>query len=305
MKIVITGANSFIGKRLSDKTVSFGWETVLVMRPGRMDAPLPGTSVVPFCMEDYAGLGAAVGGCDCFIHLAWMGTRGAARMDRAMQQRNFELSVQAVESMLSAGCGQIITAGSQAEYGICNGLITEESACHPNTEYGKAKLSLYEFVEKKCSQAGRAYKEPRFFSLYGEGDSEKTMIIKVLKDMLANYPCELTECIQIWDFLHITDAVEGLFRLCSMPCPDGVYNFGSGDIRPLKAYIAEMAEITGTKSELRFGAVPYPETGMVSIQPDVSKLKRELQWEPQISFEEGIRRILRAMKQEVSHEFAG
>ena len=305
MKIVITGANSFIGKRLAEKAVSCGWETVLVMRPGRMSALLPGTSAVPFYMEDYAGLGTAIGGCDCFVHLAWMGTRGAARMDRAMQKRNLELSVQAVESMLSAGCGRIISAGSQAEYGICNGLITEESVCHPNTEYGKAKLSFYEFVERTCSQAGRAYKDPRFFSLYGEGDSEKTMIIKILRDMLANRPCELTECIQMWDFLHIADAVEGLFRLCSMPCPDGVYNFGSGDIRPLKAYIAEMAEITGTRSELRFGAIPYPETGMVSIQPDVSKLKRELQWEPQISFAEGIRPILRAMVQGAGNESAG
>jgi len=194
--------------------------------------------------------------------------------------------------MLSAGCRRIISAGSQAEYGLHSEQISEESVCRPNTEYGKAKLIFYEKLTALCTQADIAYKEPRFFSLYGPGDFPGTMILSILRDMLANHPCRLSECRQMWDYLYIDDAIEGLIRLCKEPCPDGAYNFGCGKARPLRKYVEDMARLTKTKSKLLYGAVPYPSTGLVSVWPNISKLKRELHWEPRVSFVEGIQSIL-------------
>ena len=100
----------------------------------------------------------------------------------------------------------------------------------------------------------------------------------------------------MWDFLYIDDAIEALYRLCTQECPNGVYNFGSGDVRQLKDYVLEMAQITHTESELRFGVIPYPKTGMVSqlklTEPDVSKLEKELGWHGSRTFADGIRIII-------------
>ena len=246
-------------------------------------------------MEEYGRLGESTGACDCFIHLAWNGTRGDDRMDIQKQQNNVRDSMYAVQSMLDAGCKRVIIAGSQAEYGPHDGIITEASECHPNTEYGKAKLEFFYHASALCQSYGAALKEPRFFSLYGPNDFPGTMIISILSDMLQDRPCLLTEGMQMWDFLYIEDAVRALGVLCSEPCADGVYNFGSGDVRHLRNYIEEMAEVTGTKSELLFGSVPYPSTGMVSLWPDISKLQSELKWGPATSFSEGIRTVLNAM----------
>ena len=213
-------------------------------------------------------------------------------MDKARQEKNLEDSLAGIRSVLNVGCGRIVLAGSQAEYGPHAEQITEKTQCRPNTEYGKYKLALYERTVELCQTTDTLVKEPRFFSLYGPGDDSRTMIMSILDKMQRNEPCPLTLGIQMWDFLHIKDAVEGIARLCEADCADGVYNFGSGDVRRLRSYIEEMAVITGTKSELQFGAVPYPETGMVSIWPDISKLKRELRWEPCVTFQEGIRSIL-------------
>lgn len=295
MKLVITGANSFIGSRLAKRASAAGWETVLVVRPGHEPDPAAGQWVLPLPMEEYQRLGELVGESDCLVHLAWNGTRGASRMDCKRQNDNETYSMLAVRSALEAGCRRIITAGSQAEYGPLTGIISEERRCQPNTEYGKAKLRVYEQAEAMCREAGVSYREPRFFSLYGPGDYAGTMIVSILSDMLAGRPCLLTQCVQNWDYLYIDDAIEGLFRLCYKDAADGVYNFGSGDVRQLKEYVLEMAELTRTKSELRFGSVPYPETGMVSVWPDISKLSRELDWSAQVSFAEGVRRVLAAM----------
>ena len=298
MKIVITGANSFIGKNLADRAEELGWETILVMRKGHKVNLGKNSRMVELAMEEYDHLGSLTGPCDCFVHLAWNGTRGGARMNVALQQKNVEYSLRGVHSILSAGCDRIISAGSQAEYGQYLEQISETGTCKPNTEYGKAKLAFYEELATLCIQNRTAYKEPRFFSLYGPGDFSGTMILSILRDMLANRPCRLSECRQMWDYLYVDDAIDGLIRLCKDPCPDGVYNFGSGDARPLREYVEDMARLTQTKSELLYGAVPYPPTGMVSIWPDVSKLKRELHWEPKVSFEEGIQSILRFITEE-------
>ena len=82
-----------------------------------------------------------------------------------------------------------------------------------------------------------------------------------------------------------------LVKLLTEDHPGGVYNFGSGDCRPLKAYVEEMYHVTESESELRYGAVPYPPTGMVSIHPSVDKLLAT-GWRPQVSFEHGIRKIM-------------
>ena len=287
-----------IGQRLAKQFLQCDWEVTAVVRPETDEARLPsGVKRINLRMESYDRLGEQTGPCDCLVQLAWNGTRGVARMDSRQQRENLEFSLCGLQSMLHAGCERVITAGSQAEYGPYTGQITEESECHPNTEYGAAKLEFYKQTSVLCKKMGVEYKEPRFFSLYGPGDYQGTMIMCTLRDMLIGTPCELTAGCQMWDYLHIDDAIVALHRLCTMPCKDGVYNFGSGDARPLRDYIQEMAQITGSRSELRFGAIPYPETGMVSIWPDVSKLKKELGWSPKISFCEGIRSIICAMEQ--------
>ena len=288
MKIVVTGANSFIGENLCKRLQSEKHDVVAVARK-EIALNIPN---IQMPLNEYSCIGDITGPCDCFVHLAWNGTRGSTRMDQAMQEQNCEYSLQGVRSMIAAGCKCIVTAGSQAEYGPHNEQINENSECHPNTEYGKAKLKFYNETAKLCESAGVKYREPRFFSLYGPDDYEGTMIMSMLRSMLENKPCELTQGIQMWDFLYIDDAIEALYRLCTQECPNGVYNFGSGDVRQLKDYVLEMAQITHTESELRFVVIPYPKTGMVSLWPDVSKLEKELGWHAEKTFSMGIKSII-------------
>lgn len=300
MKLLITGATSFIGRSFCQKALSDGHEVLAVMRPNSTRPEPKGTEVLSLSMEDYNRLGEMAGPCDCFIHLAWDGTRGSARMDTALQQKNVTCSLDAVRSMLQAGCKRIVTAGSQAEYGPHADCITEETECRPNTEYGKWKLDFYHRVSALCEEHAAICMEPRFFSLYGPGDHPHTMVISTLQKMLANEPCPLTEGIQMWDYLHVEDACDALLKLCADPeIPGGVYNFGSGDVRLLRDYILEMARITASRSDLQFGAVPYPVTGMVSLWPEVSKLKSIAHWSPRISFSQGVADMVKQIGESV------
>lgn len=296
MRVVVTGATSFIGKQFVLSAVKIGWDVVAVVRKNSPKLSelktISNHEIIELNMDEYHQIGEMTGKCDCFVHFAWNGTRGQERNDQIMQEANYENSIAAIRSMIAAGCQRIITAGSQAEYGCCNGVITEETECHPNTQYGIYKLKVFNAVKQLCEERKVSYREPRFFSLYGPGDYNKTLIMSLFSTMKKNEPCNLTQCVQMWDFLHIDDAIDAVIKLCEKDCPDGVYNLGSGDIRTLKEYVEEVKDILNSSSQLIYGAIPYPETGMVSFFPSIEKIKKEVSWKPQVSFRVGIERMI-------------
>ncbi len=247
-------------------------------------------------MDEYEKLGSHVGRCDCLVCLAWEGTRGRKRLDSRLQELNYKRTMNAIRSAVSYGCRRIVTAGSQAEYGNILGMISEAAAPNPNTAYGKYKLKLYEDASRYCANYGGAVIEPRYFSLYGPGDTEETMVISTASKMMRNAACSLTEGIQKWDFLYIDDAVDALIRLIEHPSAEGVYNFGSGDCRQLRDFILEMREVLGSCSRLDFGAIPYGEAGMVSICPDTRRLERTVGSYARTAFRQGILEVAKDLE---------
>lgn len=290
-----------IGAALTNKLLDNNHDVVAVVRPNskKIEAlhKKPNLSIVECNMEDYAELSnLLVGKVDVAVSTAWSGTRGADRNDKKLQEDNYKNSISFLEAMISKGCKKFLTAGSQAEYGLWTrkGKLKEDEIPNPNTEYGKYKLKFYEHAKDYCGRNGCRLIEPRFFSLYGPKDYEGTLVISTLKKMVENKPCDLTECVQLWDFLYIGDAIDGLIRLIENDAAGGIYNFGSGYSAPLKEYIEKMRELTKSQSVLRYGTVPYPSTGIVNVNPDVTKLT-EIGWKPSVKFEEGIKKIISSM----------
>ena len=297
MRIVITGATSFIGHFLLEGLTRAGHDCIAVVRHSgrsKLDDRFS-VKVIEKNMCDYDRMVADTGHVDCLINLAWLGTRGADRMNTDLQKSSYEYSLEAIKSFVDGGCRLVFTAGSQAEYGSIQGSIKETDAAYPNTEYGKYKLGLFEKAYQLCEENGAKLIEPRFFSLYGPGDYSGTMIVDILKKMIANEDCDLTQGIQMWDFLYITDAVNGMIALLNEKVESGAYNFASGDSRHLRDYIDEMKRVTGSKSRLNFGRIPYPETGMVSIMADITKLQRNTGWRPEVSFAKGLKEVIKTL----------
>lgn len=298
-KVIITAANCFIGRRLCRTLSESGFFVYAVVREKFENQELfdgiDNIKIVYCNMENYGKLSSQIEEkCDVGITLAWNGTRGADRSDCEKQSDNFFFSCKAIECFDELGCKVIMTAGSQAEVGPWNKIekVNETDICNPNTEYGKAKLRLFDFCSEFCERKGIRFIEPRFFSLYGEDDYEKTLIISMVRNMLGNCPCELTECLQLWDFLYVDDAVEALALLIENEDAHGVFNVGYGISKPLKEYVEEMYRITNSKSVLRYGAIPYPATGVVHTNPDVTKLMKTVNWRPRVSFTEGIGKVI-------------
>jgi dTDP-glucose 4,6-dehydratase len=101
---------------------------------------------------------------------------------------------------------------------------------------------------------------------------------------------------QTRSFCYVDDLVEGIWRLLHSEERLPV-NLGNPHEMTILQFAETIARITGT--ELRIVHRPLPVDDPKVRQPDISKARRLLGWEPKVSLEEGLRRTLGYFRERV------
>ncbi|MBC5647860.1 NAD-dependent epimerase/dehydratase family protein [Christensenella tenuis] len=300
---VVTGASGFLGNNMVRKLLQEDFLVYAIIRP---QSPrkwrMPNNKdliVVEADADDIMKIIPKVPSADIFYHFAWKGGNNEARKNIGLQLVNVENSLRSLETAIEIGCSSFVFAGSQAEYGTRNDKLCEGDMCAPVSPYGKAKLEMWEraseLAEKKCLQ----YTHARLFSVYGTGDNPATLIPSCITHFLNKKKMPLTSCQQIWNFLYIEDAINALFELGKIRdqvSRTQIYNVASKDTRVLRDFIQEIFRLTGRQGEPVYGSYPANAEGLASIIPSTEKIEKELAWKAEISFEEGIKRMIEEYK---------
>lgn len=94
---------------------------------------------------------------------------------------------------------------------------------------------------------------------------------------------------QTRSFCYVDDLIEGIFRLL---LSEEVYpiNIGNPEEITIKQFAEEVLTLTGSKSKITY--LPLPEDDPKVRQPDISKAKTILGWEPKVSRKDGIMKTL-------------
>ncbi len=298
-RVIITGATGTIGMALIRKCIDQDVEAILLVNPdSRRLARIPGDphiKVIKCGLDELAKADSAslgIGSADAMMHLAWGGTFGDARNDKALQDRNYRYCLDAVRLAHRLGCSVFIGAGSQAEYGRVEGVLTADTPCNPENEYGRAKLRASSDTRELCHELGMRHIWPRILSIYGPYDGEKTMVMSLISKLLAGEKPALTAGGQIWDYLYADDVALAYMLLTEKGVDGSIYPIGSGVGRPLREYIEIIRDQIDPALPLGFGEVPYSDKQVMHLCADISKLRSDVGFEPRITFEEGIRRTI-------------
>lgn len=313
MNIVVTGATSFLGAAMVKRLLTLGHFVYAVIRPGSANRKaLPeaadGLTVIEMELEQLDQLAGKIRkSCDCFFHFGWDGSGSANREKRQVQQKNVTDSMKALKGARALGCRRFLFSGSQAEYGQCREAMKEGLVCAPVSEYGIAKVAFYRQAREQCRiwqeeakgqpEAALEYVHARIFSVYGPGDHPWSLVNSCLDTFLAGGHMELGACTQLWNFLYLDDLVEGLLALMFYPgrlAEDGLYNIAgaSSQTRPLRQYVEEMHRLCGGRGDFAYGKLPPNAEGPANLIPDITRIQRTTGWAPQISFQEGICRMV-------------
>ena len=94
---------------------------------------------------------------------------------------------------------------------------------------------------------------------------------------------------QTRSFCYVSDLIDGIFRLAMSDFHEPV-NIGNPREMSIKQFAEEIIRITGTKSTIEYKPLPVDDPKV--RQPDITRAKEVLNWEPRVEFEEGIRKTI-------------
>lgn len=296
-RVIITGATGAIGMALIRELIRHDIEVLVLAREGSArNSQLPKDRLVTvrYCsldqLKDLQNTDERP--YDVFYHFAWDGTTGNARNDMALQTANIAYSLDAVQAAHRLGCRAFIGAGSQAEYGRAEGILTANTPTHPEMGYGIGKLCAGMMTRELCHQLGMRHVWIRVLSVYGPYDGMQSMVMSTIRCLKEGISPKFTKGKQMWDYLFSEDAACA-FRRAGEDGIDGkTYVLGNGTARQLSAYIEEIRDMVAPEVELKFGEIPYSDKQVMFLQADIGALRKDLQWEPQYGFREGIAKIL-------------
>lgn len=299
--IAITGPTGAIGMALIKKCIDEGVRVLAFVRPDsdRLDRipDNPMVVTVKCGLDGLKDFDPELLECDVFYHFAWAGTFGDVRNNMPLQERNAAYVLDAVRLAKRMNAKVFIGAGSQAEYGRVEGMLTASTPTNPENGYGIYKLKAGNESRELCRELGLVHIWTRILSVYGPYDGNGTMIMSTISKLLRGEKPSLTKGEQIWDYLYSDDAANAMFLLGKAGCAEAysgnvdgkVYVIGSGIGKPLAEYIQIMRDAIDPSLPLGIGDVPYGPRQVMHLQADISDLQRDTGFEVSTGFEEGIR----------------
>lgn len=306
-RAVITGATGMIGATLIKKLLSENIEVLAIVRPQSKKlcnlstdknlkiAECSLSNLEKFDTEGYENY-------DVFYHFAWDGAFGESRNDAYLQNRNIKYTLDAVTLAKKLGCNTFIGAGSQAEYGRAEGLLSPTTRIEPENGYGIAKYGAGKLSAIYAKQLGLKHIWTRILSIYGPMDNSYTMIMSAINQILEGKAPKFTKGEQLWDYLYSEDAAEAFYLLGEKGKDQSVYCIGSGKTKHLYEYINILKDNINSDAKIGLGEIPYSEKQVMYLCADISNLFADTGFMPKTDFKDGIKKTIEWVKREKGNE---
>ena len=306
---LLLGGAGFIGCHVAASLLKSGARVVIcdvakVDRIGSFTVGRDFTSIVTDCADvDWDQL---VGGVDVVHLYAWSSIPSSAN-DRPLHDltRNLSITIQMLEALRRRGQGRVLFASSGGTvYGRVAGTpIREDAPLAPITGYGAGKAAAEMYMSVYRDLYGVDCRVARISNPYGIGQNISrgqgavtTFIQKALAD----------EEIVIWgdgsvvrDYLHISDVAAALMRFADLPLAIDAttLNIGSGEGVSLNQILDQLTRYVGRPLKVRREAARQFDVPTNVL--DISRAKRVLCWQPELSFPAGLERAVNEARQDM------
>lgn len=299
-KVVVTGANGFIGRHLIDKLVKNQCIVCAIVRPGAVNLNYiekENVTIIECSLENIRNLPQLVGEeWDAFYHLAWQGVSNLEAQDLKVQLDNVQYACDAVKAAAQMKAKKFIFASSIMEYEIIELMDTELKAGLQNV-YSTAKMTATYMTRILSDNNNISYCAAIISNVYGPYEYSNRFVVRTLKNMIWNRPMEFSAGTQMYDFIYIDDACDILFWIGEKGQDNKRYYVGSSEIIPLKEYIYRMKNVVNENYELHMGRGEY-----VGVSVDYGQMKKydvnELKRIVFTSFEEGVLKTAKWIREE-------
>jgi UDP-glucose 4-epimerase len=302
---LVTGGCGFIGSHLVEALVARGDEVRILddLSTGKernLAAVRGRVELIRGSITDPATVYKSVRGREVVYHLAALPS-----VARSIEEplASHEVCATGTLNVLDAArrekVRRVVYAASSSAYGDTPGMVrTEDDPIAPLSPYAAAKLAGEHYCRCFSTVYGLETVRLRFFNIFGPRQDPRSPysgVIALFTAALAEgrTPRIDGDGLQSRDFTYVANAVQAVLKAATAPAASGrVYNVGIGANISVLDLVAELNRLLGTHIEPIHGP---PRPGDVRhSQADISRARRDLGYEPAISFTEGLQRTLDA-----------
>jgi dTDP-glucose 4,6-dehydratase len=302
VRVLITGAAGFLGSHLTDRFIADGHEVVgldnFITGDAENVAHLAGSDSFELIRHDVSTFTYVHGAFDGVLHLASLAS--------PVDYLNFPIETLKVGSLGTLNALGIAKANRARFFLASTSEVYGDPSVHPQVEsyWGNVNpigpRSCYDESKRFAEAVTMAYHREhqldtrivRIFNTYGPRmqPHDGRVVTNFIVQALTSEPITLYgDGNQTRSFCYVDDEIEGMYRLFmkgdSMPT-----NIGNPKEFTMRRLADLVLELTGSKSPVV--TRPLPPDDPKQRQPDITKAKVQLDWEPTIQLREGLQRTI-------------
>lgn len=316
MRILITGAAGFLGSHLCDRLLSedhevIGMDNFVTGSPDNI-AHLAGNGKFAFFKRDVSNYIFVPGRIDAILHFA---SPASPNPQSASGYFNLPIQTMKAGALGTHNCLGIARVQKARFLLASTSEIYGDPEIHPQTESYAGNVdpigtrAVYDEAKRFAESLTMAYHRyhgvdtriVRIFNTYGPRmDLEDGRALpNFLKQAVLGHPLTVYgDGHQTRSFCYVDDLIDGIIRLLysdeHMPV-----NIGN----PIEMSVLQFAEainkIVGNKAGITFVADARSARDPQRRQPDITRARTLLGWEPKVSLEEGIRKTIPFFKEKL------
>lgn len=294
MKIVgITGGLGFIGTNLIPELQAQLGVEVRVLDNGSNpsgDLDLSSVELIEGDIRNKDDVEKLVKGVDAVVHLA-AHTRVIESIEDPVV--NFDSNVigtfHILEEIRRQGVPRFVNASTGgAILGEVPPPINEEMVAKPASPYGASKLAVEGYCWAYAQSYGLAASSLRFSNIYGPHSKNKSSVVAAfIKDIARNRRVTVYgDGEQTRDYLYVKDQVQGIVNAIEKNAT-GVFQLGYGKPTTINTLIKIVRGVTGLEFEVDYK--DFRDGEILHTHCDISKACNEIDFDPQIELDEGVR----------------
>lgn len=305
-RVLITGGAGFIGSHLVETLTTLNANVVVIDDLSGGDwNNLSGfdanVTKIEASILDQSAINKATQGCDYVFHEAALGSVPRSVKEPVLYHEvNVMGTINVLEAAREAGVKRVVYAGSSSAYGDppVDGKKIEHMPPLPRSPYAAAKLAAEHAMRAWSHSYGLDTAVTRYFNIFGPRQNPNSAYAAVIaafaKALLTNSPATIYgDGLTSRDFTFVHNAVHA--NLCAaiaqQPLQGEVFNVATGmrtNLNELYAAIAKLTDNTDIQpiyEEERAGDIKHS-------LADVSKGKNIINYEPLVSFEDGLKQTI-------------
>lgn len=252
MKILVTGANGYLGQGIVKQLLDDGNEVIASdFSTDNIDRRSLVINSNVFAVEnpfDYFQKP------DVLLHLAWRDGfvhYSDAHIEDLFKHYSF------IRKMCEAGIKKIAVMGSMHEIGFYEGSIDENTPCNPTTPYGIGKNALRELTEVIAKKNSIYFQWLRGYYIVGNSEYGSSIFSKITsaeKDGKTEFPFTMGQ--NQYDFIDYTDFCKQVAAAVEQDQINGIINICSGRPEKLADRVERFIRENNYQIRLKYGAFP-------------------------------------------------